>query len=381
MLKLYAHRVLAVAAAFMAAQFMAAQSAVAADLQIGGLFPLSGSNAEYGEIYSGATNLAVEHVNQDRLLSGRLSVVYEDSQALPLQGVNGMNKLANVQAIPYVLTGFTGVSKAIAPIAARTKTVAVNGGGVGPDLAKLGPYFWNVIPLATDELRALVPYLVKERGLKRVALIYVDDPLGQSIKAELEAALPAAGGTLVESLSIPASAQQFSSVAARVRDAKPEAVYIASFGAQQAQLVKQLRDNGVTEQIASYSAFSVPSLQNLPEAKGALYTSQRIDTAKSDKLTTRFLQEYKAKYGKTPGHFAINYYNAAYLFGTLASALEKKGQSVTGENLLAQRRETKTFEFVGASVTFNEDGTINAPMEVKEIDGGDGKVVHRAQTQ
>ncbi|WP_026640958.1 ABC transporter substrate-binding protein [Bordetella petrii] len=347
----------------------------ATDLAIGALFPLSGSNAEYGQIFSSGANLAVEHINADKMLSGKLSIVYEDSQALPMQGVIGMNKLVNVTKVPFVLSAFTGVSKAIAPIGTRSKTVMVNGGGVGPDLAELGDYFWNTIPLVDFEVRAVVPYLVKERGLKRVALVYVDDPLGQSVVKELQEELGKVGGELVGSFSVPATAQQFSGVAARVRDVKPDAVYIASYGSQQGQIVKQLRDNGVSQQIASYSAFAIPSTLSLPEAKGAIFTSQKVDWEKADDITKRMLQDYKKQHGKEPNMYVLNYYNAVRTFGVLAAALEKAGKPVTGENLLAQRKATKTFDFVGATVSFADNGTIQAPIQINEIGEGGAKPV------
>src|SRR5690606_14882778 len=128
-------------------------SAHSADVTIGALFPLSGLNATYGDIFGSGVNLAAEHINADNLINGKLTVQYEDSQALPQQGVIGMNKLVNVSKVPYVLSAFTDVSKAISTTATRTKTVAINGGGVGPDLADLGPYFWNIIPLANFEVK------------------------------------------------------------------------------------------------------------------------------------------------------------------------------------------------------------------------------------
>jgi ABC-type branched-subunit amino acid transport system substrate-binding protein len=342
--------------------------AAAADLTIGGLFPTSGSNAEYGQIFSTGANLAVEQVNQEKLLSGKLSIVYEDSQALPMQGVIGMNKLVNVTKVPFVLSAFTGVSKAIAPLGTRSKTVMVNGGGVGPDLAELGDYFWNTIPLVNYEVRATIPYLAEKRKLKRYALVYVDDPLGQSVLKELGAALKQAGGELAGSFSVPVTAQQFSGIAARVRDLKPDAVYIASYGSQQGQIVKQLRDNGVSQQIVSYSAFSIPSTQALPEARGAIFPSQKVDWNKKDDLTQRMLAAYKKQHdGKMPSMYVVNYYNAVRTFAVLAAALEKAGKPVTGENLLAQRKATPTFDFVGATVSFEKDGTIKAPLQLFQI--------------
>ncbi|KAA0889534.1 ABC transporter substrate-binding protein [Pusillimonas sp. ANT_WB101] len=354
---------------------MATATAFAADLTIGAVFPMSGPNASYGDIFGGGSNLAVEHINADNLINGKLSIQYEDSQALPQQGVIAMNKLVNVSKVPYVLSAFTGVSKAISTTATRTKTVAINGGGVGPDLADLGPYFWNVIPLVNDEVRAVLPYLINERNLKRFVLVYVDDPLGESVNKELAAGVPKLGGELVESLSVPVTSQQFSGIAARVRAAKPDVVYIASYGAQQAQMVKQFRDNGVKQQIVSYSAFAIPEMLTLQEAEGALFTTQSVDWQSNDPVTKRFVDDYKAKHNKMPTAYVANYYNAVRLFGLLAHELEAKKVPVTGEALLNQRLETKVFDLVGGKISFTEKGTVVSPMQVNEITKGGTKAV------
>ncbi|MDM0034338.1 ABC transporter substrate-binding protein [Variovorax sp. J22P271] len=361
--------------AALAAVIMAAPAAQAQNQTIGALFPLSGPNASYGDVFSAGANLAVEHINADQMLGGTLTIQYEDSQGLPQQGVIAMNKLVNVTKVPYVLSAFTGVSKAVSATATRSKTVTVNGGGVGPDLAELGTYFWNVIPLANVEVKAILPFLANERKLKNLVLVYVDDPLGQSIQKEIEKALPAVGGKLLESLSVPPSAQQFSGIAARIRAANPDAVYIASFGAQQTQIIKQLRDNGLQQQFVSYSAFSVPETSRLPEALGALYTAQSVDWSSSDPVTRRFADDYQRKHHKAPTAYVANYYNAVRLFGLLAQQLRQQGRPVTGESLLAQRLQTKTFDLVGGRVTFGDDGTVISPMQVVEIDGKAGKIV------
>lgn len=350
--------------------------ALAQDIKLGAAFPMSGSNAEAGELFATGINLAVEHVNADKRLKGSFGVVYEDSQALPTQGVIAANKLINVEKVPYMLSAYTGVSKAVAPLGARNQVIIVNGGGVGPDLAELGPYFWNVIPLANLEVASMVPFLVKDKGLKRIALVYIDDPLGEAARKVLDKELKQAGGELVGAFSIPAAAQQFSGVAARVRDTRPDAVYIASYGNQQVQLVKQLRDNGVSQPVASYSVFSMPSMLSLPEAKGSFFTSQEVNRQSPDPRTQRMVKDYTAKYGKEPNTYAINYYNATMLFADLVEALQKQGKPVTGANLLEQRKGTPSFDFVGSTVSFMDDGTVRAPVQVNEIVGdGSTKIV------
>ena len=366
-----------VGATLIAAVAGAPSSLWAADAKIGAVFPLSGPNADYGDTFMTGSNLAVTHANADKMLSGMLSIVYEDSAATPQKGVISANKLVNVDQVPYLLSAFTGVSKAIAPVAIKSKTVAINGGAVGPDLATLGDYFWNVIPLADFELRTILPYLTKNRGAKKFVLIYVDDPLGDAMKSGLEKDLPGLGAQLVAALSIPPTAQQFASIAVRVREVSPDVVYIASYGLQQSQIIKQLRDNGVSQQLAGYSGMGLPAIMQLPEATGLLYTSQSVNLASEDALTKRFVTDFKAKYNKEPGPYVVNYYNAVFLFAQLAAELEKKKQPITGENLLKQRLDTKEFKFVGGTVSFEKNGTVVSPIQINEVDGkGGSKIVN-----
>ena len=53
------------------AAVMGALPARADDVRIGAVFPMSGPNAIYGDIFGAGANLAVEHANADKLLSGK----------------------------------------------------------------------------------------------------------------------------------------------------------------------------------------------------------------------------------------------------------------------------------------------------------------------
>ena len=364
-----------------AATLIAAAPAIAQDIKIGANLPMSGPNAEYGDLFSSAASIAVEHANADKMLSKKLVMVIEDSLATPQGGVVAMNKLVSVEKVPYVLSAFTGVSKAIAPVGDKAKVVSINGGGISPDLAELGDYFWNVIPLVNFEVQAFAPYLIKERGWKKVALIYVDDPAGEAIKKELDVHVPKNGGSMVGSLQVPRASQQFSGIAAKVRESQPDVVFIASFGAQQAQIVKQLRDNGVKQQIVSYSAFSAPTVMQLPEARGSLFPTQSVNWD-SDAVTKRLARDWKTKKGKEPNAYVANYYNAVMVFVKLAQALEKAGQPITGENLLKMRKTMTTFEVAGGKMQFLPNGTVSMPLQLNEIDaGGNSKVVKAVLAQ
>lgn len=354
-----------------AAVLAAARAARAADAPyiVGTLFPLAGPNAEYGTIFTGGVQLALDHLAADKWLSRPIELRAEDSQGTPQGGATGMTKLVNVHAAQWVLVGFTGVSKAAAPIGARAKVVMVNGGGVGPDLSGLSPLYWNVIPLITAEIATLMPWLAANK-LGRIGLVHVDDPLGNAVPKLMGPALEQNGGKLVGAYAIAPTAQQFAAVAAKLRDDKPDAVYFASYGAQQSQIIKQLRDGGVEAQLLTYSAGTIPSVSALPEAEGLVVTSQSTDWASRDPVTQRFVEDWKAKHGTEPSAYNANYYNGTRLFGLLAREVEREGGTVGGDTLRAALLKMRSFPLVGGEGKFDELGNIALPMQVNRIEKG-----------
>src|SRR2546423_12211828 len=111
-------------ATHLGAATVAAQDAI----KIGADLPMSGPNSEYGELFGAAANLAADHANADKILSKKLVIQFEDSQATPQQGLVAMTKLVNVEKVPLVLSAFTAVAKAIPPVGDKAQEVSVNGG-------------------------------------------------------------------------------------------------------------------------------------------------------------------------------------------------------------------------------------------------------------
>ncbi len=336
---------------------------------LGTLFPMAGPNAEYGTIFTAGAQMALAHIAEDKMLSRPIVLRAEDSQGTPQGGAVGMSKLVNVDHAIYVLVGFTGVSKAAAPIAARAKVILVNGGGVGPDLAGLSPYYWNVIPLAPDEIRTIVPYLASQ-NLRRLAFIYINDPFGNGVRQSLKAELAKVGGSVVIEDAILPTDQQFGAIAARIRDAKPDAVYFASYGAQQAEIIKQLRDSGITLPLVTYSGANIPSVETLPEAEGLVLTTQASALSSDDPVTQRFVRDWRAKYGTDPTAYNQNYYNAVRLFALLTASLEKAGKPVNGDTLRAELLARRRFPLVGGEGVFDDLCDISMKIVVNRVEKG-----------
>lgn len=369
-------RLLRRAAVVLLATFaMTAHAQSASAYRIGALFPLSGPVSSFGNMYRNATELAVAHIAQDKLLPAPLVIDYEDSQALPQPAVIAMSKMVRISDLPVVLTGFSGVSKAIAPIGGRQKVVMINGGASSPDLANLSPYFFNLIPLANHEVDRLLPWLAQKRQIRRIALIYLDDSLGQSVLAALQKGTVANGQQLVDSYPVSPSTAQFGAIAEKVKADRPDAVFLAYYGQPLIALSRQLRDSGVKAPFVGISTIGDPDFIGAPSGEGTIYTSQAIDWQSADPLTQRFVKDFQARYKSFPSPYAVNYYNAVWTVAKAMHALDLKGVSITGEHLRSEIESQKTFRLVGGSVEFQPDGTVRMPIQINLIHQGRLQVV------
>lgn len=336
--------------------------------KVGALLAMSGPNAFEGQTRLEGIELALEHLKADGKLKRGIELTVEDSQGTPVGGATAVTKLINVSQSQFLLTQFTGVSKAAAPIAERAKITLANVGGLSPDLAALTPYFWNVNPLATKEVQQMLPFLA-EKKLARMVIIYVDDPFGGGMRAWLEKNLPGNGGELVEGFSVPGNTQQFSAIAAKVRSLKPDAVFIASYGAQQAQIIKQLRDNGVDAQLLSYSGTVNNFVQTLPEAEGLVFGMP--SPTSSDAVTTRFREDFIKKFNKKPAYMQQNSYNGILLFATLAARLDEAGTAVDGDSLNKELQSVKSFDLVGGKGEIDQQFVMDLPVQISTFRSGE----------
>src|SRR4051794_27321212 len=109
-------------AAALAATLTFSYAASAQDITIGAILPLTGPAAATGLEEQMGVQFAVDRANAAGGVRGRkINILYEDSQAKPDVGVLSFNKLVDLRDVQGIMTAFSSVSLAIAPLAARKK--------------------------------------------------------------------------------------------------------------------------------------------------------------------------------------------------------------------------------------------------------------------
>lgn len=335
----------------------------------GAILPLSGQNQSFGSEFQEAIQLGTSYVNADLGLSKKMDVDYQDGQGLPANSVTAMNELVNVNKSLGVFSGFSSVVSAIAPMANRHQSLVFNAGANSPVLSQLGSYVLNDLPLANEQIPAATQYVVGKLGLKKWAVVYSDETLGQSVQAAINKDLPQAGGTVVKSVSVSSTATDFSSQVAQLRNTGADLIYFAvSSGTQIPTLAKQLRAAGVKAQFMSYGGTDIPVVLASPDAQGMLFTTQQVDLNDNNAATKYLVSQFKAKYPKqTMTTAQVNYFNAALIIGTALKKLEEDKKSVTGASVLQQIQAGHSYQVAGGTITFNSDGTTTTPIDVTKL--------------
>ena len=106
--------------------------------------PLTGSQALYGQDQVKAAQWAVDEINKAGGINGKkLEMIVLDTQADPQVGIQAVNRLISVEKVPAFITAWSGVVKAVAPIANDNKVVELSVGdtGIGLPAEMMGRLF------------------------------------------------------------------------------------------------------------------------------------------------------------------------------------------------------------------------------------------------
>lgn len=152
---------------------------------------------------------------------------------------------------------------------------------------------------------------------------------------------------------------------------QPDFCYISAMPYNIGQVVKQMRDAGITGPIVGGDGYDDPAWVAAagPESNNVFFTTHALNdpTAGSERYR-KFFNAYKSEYGHDPENaFAALGYDAVYL---MVDAIKRAG-STDANALSASIKATKDFPGITGSITY---GDSNVPMKsVTIIELKDGK--------
>ncbi len=298
-------------------------------VKIGFVIPLTGDAATYGEPMKNAASIAVAEINAAGGIDGRqLEVIYEDSKCNGKDALTAVQKLISVDGVKAI-DGFTCAEDLLtaAPVLERNKILALAPGASSPQVTEVGDYIFQNNPSSTVAAKELAALMAAR--YKRVAVISEQSGFATDINDFFVKEFKSLGGTVVAAESYVPETRDFRSLVAKVKDAKPDAVFVnpqteIAGGA----IIKQIRELGITAPLYGMDTISGEKTREIAgdAIEGLTILAVPGLDAKNQKAQA-FLAAYWAQFGEPSFDLYLGAsYDSIYI---LAQAIREVGYDAT----------------------------------------------------
>lgn len=332
---------------------------------IGATFPLSGEAASVGEFAVRGAELAAEYLRTNGGPDLRFS--WEDSQLDTQVALQATQKLVN-SGVAAVLSGGSSVLMAQAPVATRDQFLLVNIMAQSPVLAGASEWLFNILPTSDGELTELAEIAVKERGLRTIGMLVVDNDLGSGDAKVLTQEVEARGGSVPIVERFPVGATDMRTALLRIRDVNPDGLYIIGNTDELGYAISQAKELGLRSQLLGRTQSIDPSVLRRAgdAANGMIGVGTIFRPASDNEVGQRFLRDYQAAHnGEYPSVYAATTYDGVLLLG---EALKTVGDDPA--RIRDFLRNVTDFPGAMGAITIGEDNTASYPLVRYEVVNG-----------
>lgn len=321
--------VLAAAAALSTAAF--AQSDT---VKIGVILPMTGQQASTGRQIDAAIKLWVAQ-NGKKVAGKNVEVVVKDDQSLPDQTRRLAQELVvNDKVVALAGFGITPSAMAVAPIATQSKTPMVVMAAATSSITEASPYVVRSSFTLPQAAVALAEWSNKN-GIKKTVTLVADYGPGFDAEKYFADRVTLNGGQVLEKLRAPLRAPDFAPVLQKVRDAKPDALFVFLPSGQGAAFMKQFAERGLDKAgiklIATGDVTDDDQLNDMGDVALGVVNSHHYSAAHPSALNKKFVADFQAANKFRPNFMAVGGYDGMRIIYKALEASKGAG----GDALLA----------------------------------------------
>ncbi len=239
-------RVLCGLAAGIAAAGSAPNLAFAADpLKIGLILPLTGPFASTGKQIEAACRLYIDRYG-DSVAGRKVELIVKDDTGLAPETTKRIAQELIVQEHVIVLAGFglTPLALAAAPVATEARVPMVVMAAATSIIPTRSPFIVRT-GFTLPQVTGPIADWAAKNNIKRVVTLVTDYGPGLDAEKTFVKRFTDAGGTVVESLRTPLRNPDYAPFLQRVKDAKPEALFVFVPSGEGTAVMKQFDERGL----------------------------------------------------------------------------------------------------------------------------------------
>lgn len=348
-----------------------AQGTAGDTYKIGGIGPLTGNAASYGTSVKQGAQVAVDEINAAGGVNGKnLELVFEDDQCNEEKAVSAYNKLMDENITALIGAVTSGCSIAVGDESVNDGILQITPSGSAQDCTKNDNEFRICF---TDPVQGeKMAQYIKDQGKQNVAMIYdAADEYSKGIADAFTAKAEELGLNIVASESFNSGDVDFKSQLTKIKGTNADCLFLPIYYAEVGFISEQAKTVGVELPYYGCDGWDGVIAQlkgDTTNINGAVFLTPFVATDDAENVKA-FVEAYNTAFGADPDQFAADGYDAVF---AVKAAIEKAGDDVTNENLIAAMPEI-TVNGVTGDMTFTPEGEPNKDAKFAVIQ--DGKYV------
>ena len=339
------------------------------DIIIASANPMSGSSKEFGNMKVKAIQLAFDEVNATGGIHGRkIKLWVGDDASSPKEAHNLAEKIVADSAVVAVLGHWNSAST----MAARN---VYNGAGIPVITDSVNktitdgttPYLFRIVPTDKVEAEELGEYSFHKLGLKKMAIIYVNNDYSKGMKEYFREKMQRIGGkiTAIETFS-EGRTMDFTSELYKIKNSEPDGIFIAGYSSEVALIARQARAIGLHLPILGTDGISSEEFVLLGKeaVEGVRFNGFFYNDIKENG-SEKFRKSFQERYNIEPDSYAALTYDSAQL---LIEAIKKNG--VSREGIYEYLSKVENYPGVTGSITFDQNHDVKSKIVILTIKNG-----------
>ena len=319
-------------------------------IKIGFISTFSGPQGVMGQYMKDSVELALDHLG--RKVGGlEVEMFYGDDQVKPDVGVQVAEEMLKKHQVDF-MSGiiWSNVMMAVVPVVTGANKIMVgSNAGASPLAGSQCNELYFTTSWNNDQTPEAMGKFMQDQGINDVYVLAPNYQAGKDMVAGLKRYYK---GRIVEEIYTKLGQQDYQAEITQMRSKNPKAVFAFYPGGMGIQFLRQYDQAGLRGKLPLYSVYTVDEI-SIPAVKDAavgIYETRYWSPDLKNAANSKFVTDYKKKYGKLPVFYGAQAYDSILLIDSAVKAT--KGNLKDNKALVAAMRKAN-FDSLRGPFQFN----------------------------
>lgn len=320
--------------------------------------PLTGDCSQDGTDARDGAKLAVDVLNEAGGINGKtVELVEYDDKGDPKEAATVASQICQDSSIVATVGHYnSSCTLAGAPIYEKNGLPIIAIGSSANSVSDAGDYIFRDVNSDDASAYDCANWAVNDMGIKKLAVMYENDDYGVGLADSFVKYAEEFGAEIVSNDAyLLGETKDFTSILTKIGQTDAEMIFIGGLYNETAMIMKQEQQIGMSLPcIGTDSLYSAGVIELGGDAVEGMYCISGFTLETEDADIQEFIDKFNKKYGKNPGTFAANGYDAVMLFAEAIKAGDGTRTSIK-DNLY----NISGYKGIAGEVTYDENGDVH----------------------